>query len=434
MLSILAPIHSSRLIYTLDLIFGRILQVPYQILSPSDILPDGPVINYTDQKIPSAFSLPNSGLLGERHISTQLPSIRQAELPFLFPMENAESDLAFDVFAAVFYLLSAYERYVHLQTDQHGRYNAGQYLDSHLKLDRLPLVHLYAEYLWQALQSKRLALPPREEKTYDYQITIDVDNPWKYLHKGVGLALGGIAKDILNRRWTGLRERLRSYRTGQDPYHTFEQLYALCPPEKTRFFFLLNRQSPHDNRFSWRLPVYRELMKEIWSKGYSYGIHPSYTSFLSPALLREEQEALRSILGQEIVSSRQHFLRYRLPETFRSLYEIGIREEYSTCLFETGGFPAGMAQPYPWFDLEKNEATDLMIWPTHLMDRTLQQYLALSPEAALARAQELVEATKAVGGTLVLLLHNDSLSESEEWAGWRRSIRAQIDLVKRSTN
>jgi hypothetical protein len=88
-----------------------------------------------------------------------------------------------------------------------------------------------------------------------------------------------------------------------------------------------------------------------------------------------------------------------------------------------------MAVPYYWFDLLADTPSPLLRWPAMIMDRTLQQYMQLSPAEALARMQTLLATTCEAGGVFTLLLHNDSLSESGEWQGWRPAIREMIRLT-----
>lgn len=432
MLSILVSDISPRISYTMALIFERLLQVPYQVLTSQEALPEGPVVNYTSQKLDHGLSIPNTGLLCESDIRPLQLSIRQQTIPQLFSVENVQADLNFDLFSAVFFLVSEYEKYLHPALDAHQRYDASKSLVVDLKLDHLPLVHLYAILLWRKLQESYRGqnLPQLPSPQFDYRITIDVDNPWKYLHKGAGIALGGMAKDLIRGRWTQVSERIQTHFGKRDPYYTFEELFELCPPDNTQFFFLLDRHSPFDNRFSIRTPAYRRLIQEIQKRGYPCGIHPSYESPLNPGMLQKEKEDLEQVLGEQVIHSRQHFLRYQLPETYHHLHDLGIREEFSSCLFQTGGFPAGMVQPYPWFDLTNNKETDLMLWPSHIMDRSLQQYLQYSPEEALDHFKNTVKKTKIFGGTFVFLIHNDALSESEEWKGWSDTIRAMIAYLK----
>jgi hypothetical protein len=53
------------------------------------------------------------------------------------------------------------------------------------------------------------------------------------------------------------------------------------------------------------------------------------------------------------------------------------------------------------------------------MDATLRRYLKLQPQDAPAIIEQHIKAVKAVSGTFYSLWHNESLSETAEWKGWK---------------
>ena len=113
-------------------------------------------------------------------------------------------------------------------------------------------------------------------------------------------------------------------------------------------------------------------------------------------------------------------MKLRFPETYQNLLKVGILEDYSMGYADDIGFRAGIATPFYWYDLENEQATALKIHPFAVMEVTMQQYLQLSPEEAVEQVKPLIAATKAVGGTFSTLWHNSTLSNIEEWEGWRK--------------
>lgn len=83
------------------------------------------------------------------------------------------------------------------------------------------------------------------------------------------------------------------------------------------------------------------------------------------------------------------------------------------------GFRAGISEPFLWFDLSENAATNLLLHPFCIMDVTLRVYMQLTPDVAFVRAKKMIDQTTKIGGQAVLLWHNSSLSDWEEWEGWR---------------
>lgn len=435
MIYLLVSSFSPRLSYTLDLVFSRLLGTQYEAIHvdayPSVKGDSTWVINYTGLPIAGTFHVHCAPLLYTDKLSAPDLHLVIKDIPYLFccPEDMIPGELAFDIFSAVFYLVSEFEKYGEMHLDAHGRYDVSAYPSAQCQLDQLPLVHLYCELLWERLEEffgKRL---PRIRREYDYRITWDIDFPWKYLHKGPGILLAGLVKDVLNGEWKRAGERLTTWLTRKDPHDTFDLIFKHSPPEQSAFFFLIDRNSPHDSRFTYRNRHLRSLISLIRKKGFRTGIHPSYTAFLDPERIKHEISALKEMLSTDITDSRQHFLKYRLPDTYRHLIAAGVTDDYTPCLLATGGFPNGMAVAYPWFDVLANTTTSLMLHPAQIMDRTLQQYLELSPEDARKRTVELQTLTRQVGGTFTVVFHNDALSESEEWTGWRQAILNMIKQV-----
>jgi hypothetical protein len=238
-----------------------------------------------------------------------------------------------------------------------------------------------------------------------------------------------MVKRLLKGKWKELREQCQAIFDRKDPYFTFDEIFKLSPPEQTLLFCLIDRHSIQDSRFTYKDKKLRGLIQELVRRKYRVGIHPSYTTYQDKGRIQFEVKKLAELAGKPIIHSRQHFLRYRLPETFRYLLQAGIRQDYTLGLYSEIGFRTGMAIPYPWFDLARNEMTELMLHPTLAMDRTLQAYMKLSPAEAFIEVNMFVEKVRQVNGTFTLLLHNDSLSESGEWKGWRDAVKQMIGVV-----
>ncbi|MEO0468769.1 MAG: polysaccharide deacetylase family protein [Bacteroidota bacterium] len=425
MLYVLSTFDSPRLRYALDLVLQQMLGLEWTLVMAADYEPEkhAPLVNYTQLMLEEAIDLPNSGLLSKdvvEEVDLKVSQQGGKSWLFFYPVSGRSYQLPYDVFSAVFYLATEYEKYVWGHKDQYDRDDHSAYPSQEYGLNEWPLAHVYAFQLGEVLQ-QTFNLRPQPPIPQD-EITIDVDFPWKYKHKGLVVELGGLVKDVVKGGWHRLGERFTALFRGKDPNYTFPLIQACCSPDKTRFFFLIDRNSPHDSRFTHHHPEYRALIQSLAEAGYGLGIHPSFTSYLDEKRLQTETEALKKLVKKDILHSRQHFLRLKLPDTYRYLLDIGIKAEYSPCRFQDGGFPAGMCMPYPWFDLAKNEATELMLHPTIAMDRTFQQYLGLHATESVEAFRILRQRTHQFGGTFTFLFHNDALSESEEWIGWREPL------------
>lgn len=117
-----------------------------------------------------------------------------------------------------------------------------------------------------------------------------------------------------------------------------------------------------------------------------------------------------------------------MPETYRNLLHLGIREEYSMGYADQIGFRASIAHPFNFFDLESNKSTDLIVYPFQVMDVTLRDYLKMNPDQAIEKIGSIITQIKTVGGTFSILWHNESLSEWKEWTGWSSVFTQMLEM------
>lgn len=435
MVHIIVEKQHNRIIYTLSIIFETIFKLPYKIiyLPCSELNTEIFTLNYSECIIGNSLKIPNQGFLTQvdKHTSFFLDTNKSFQENWFVShsISSATNIFPFDIFSAVFYLVSDYEKYSLSFLDSHLRYDETCYPSYQMKLYEQPTVHLLCDELLMYFP-KNLQETVKNNRKYDYEITFDIDNPWKHKHKHFSIQLAGFIKDILRCNKGNLSERWNIMKGRKDVNDTFDRIMLLCPPEKTRFFCLIDRHSIYDTRFTYKHEAFRSLIKNLYQAGYSVGIHPSYTSFDSAEKIYFETNQLSQILYIPIKHSRQHFLRYKQPDTFRYLIAAEITDDYTLCLRNNIGFPCGMSVPFTWYDLEKDKTTILTLHPTLIMDRALQQYMKLTPQEALEKAIHLIDTVRKIGGQMTIVLHNESLSEASEWKGWSSYIEKIIIYIR----
>jgi hypothetical protein len=136
-------------------------------------------------------------------------------------------------------------------------------------------------------------------------------------------------------------------------------------------------------------------------------------------MVKNEINRLAKILEEEVQLSRQHFLRLRFPETYQVLLANNILFDYSMGFADNIGFRAGTSFSYYFFDLTKNQSTNLKITPFLYMDSALKDYLSYSPEKAIALILKMKREVQNVGGNFSFIWHNSSIHNSGEWKGWQ---------------
>lgn len=414
--------HSPRLEYTLEVLFQHLLSLEYTFTD--DYLfyrsHPGPKIHYGDRRqADDVFFIKATSLLFEQEIRALVPAVVEVEgRPALFP-QGAASDWPFDLLAMIFYSLSRYEEYLEFKPDQYGRFPASESLASkHNFLDR-PILNEWVYLFGEALKTKwpdlGLSVQP-----FQVRLTFDIDMAWAYLHRPWWRLLAGGLVQLFGGRWAGLVERIQVIRgKSSDPFHCFEYLDHLQDKFKlnTMYFWLLGDPGKYDLNVNIEDPDFRSLIQQIAAR-YKVGIHPSFASNTVPGQVEKEIERLAQITGKTVTQSRQHFLMLSMPDTYRRLISLGITDDHSMGYADKVGYRAGVAGPFPWYDLQEEKRTALIVHPFAAMDVTLNFYLQLKPQEAVQQIRQMTQALRAYGGTFTLLWHNSSFAENIGWAGW----------------
>lgn len=415
MILIYTAISSNRLHYILNLIFRDILHIDFELIYDLKEFEkrSEAKINYSDLKMDDALSINPSALLFESGIFLQSIDMKEWQRLPIFFTETSTIDFPFDPFAMTFYLVSRYEEYLEpIPTDFHERFPAEESLAYAHGFLNQPLVNQIAIKIKEKIEQKfpSIHFPLTD---FEYTPTFDIDSAFAYLGKGIIRNTGGLIKSILELRFGKVIERFRVL-TGliDDPYEIFDFLLENCSNNNLNpiIFVNLGKYGKYDKNISLNNPRLIKLLKKLGEK-FTVAIHPSYKSNSDIAILENEIGKLKKITKKEVTQSRQHYLKSTFPETYRNLIELGIKEDYSLGYASHVGFRASICTPFKFYDLLKEEETDLMILPFAFMDGTFTEYLDLSATQSLEIIKELAENIKEVGGQLISIWHNSAIAD-----------------------
>jgi hypothetical protein len=421
-----------RLQYVIRFIFEEFLGINTVITSDEKyfIDADQPKLSYAAECFKNEFNITPVGLLHEESIRQISPEFgKWNEIPVIFPV-NKSSDLPFDLFSAVFFLLTRYEEYLHFKPDRYRRFPAKESICYRSGMLDLAVVDRWILRLYDLLKTKYPDLKP-VRRSFRFIPTIDVDIPYEYRHKGILRCAGGALKSALKLEFKKVKERI-SVLTGKqkDPFYTFDRIKEMHPGEGLIIFILTAGYNRYDKGIHPGRKAFKEMVNEV--SAFSHlGLHPSYHSNKDIDILEKELQALSHIAGKEITRSRQHYLKLYFPGTYRKLSELGISEDYSMGYPSHPGFRAGTCTPFYFYDLNNERETSLKIYPFQIMDRTLKDYLCLSPQETTRKISNLIKEVKNVNGTLITIWHNDSFSDTGEWEGWLEVYQKLLEYVRK---
>jgi hypothetical protein len=417
-----------RLRYITEIILGDILGLSWDIVTDKRKLGKNPVINYTQFDITGSFKITPYGILSEKGLRNIQPTVSDwNKLPVFF-QTNDNSDLPFDIFAASFYLVSRYEEYLEFKPDKFGRFSASNSFAFINKFLTRPVVDLWTREFAKALLIKFRNMTFKRNMFHSV-VTMDIDLPFAYLGKDFFRSIGAFLKE-LGHSTVKAGQRYRTLAKGEkDPFDVFDYIFGTLSENKSsaHFFIPTGNRSDYDKNPSWQNVDFRNLILRVKEK-FPVGLHPSFAASLNSKSMNIEKIRLQEIVSTEIKSSRFHFIRMRLPDSYRNLISNGITEDYSMGFPDEPGFRAGIARPFYFYDLNEDKKTVLKIHPFQVMDITLIRYLGLSPEVSIELIASLIDETRRAGGFFMSLWHNTSLLESEEWKKWRKTFETMLSL------
>jgi hypothetical protein len=253
--------------------------------------------------------------------------------------------------------------------------------------------------------------------------TYDIDMAYSHLNKGIGRIAGAYMRALLKGDVKQISERTQVLKKKQkDPYDSFRWLRQLHKEYDYKpLYFVLSslKRTAFDKNIHPEHPAMVRVIKNL-ARESTIGIHPSYFSDHGGAL-GKEKKLLEQVSGRAISISRQHYIRLRMPQTYRALLENGITEDYSMGYGAYLGFRAGTGNSFLWYDLDKDEVTTLRVYPFCFMETTARFEAKLSAAEAFEKLNAMSRRLHLTGSTMITIFHNFSLGTSAEWKGWRQA-------------
>ncbi|MEA3392208.1 MAG: polysaccharide deacetylase family protein, partial [Candidatus Marinimicrobia bacterium] len=169
-----------------------------------------------------------------------------------------------------------------------------------------------------------------------------------------------------------------------------------------------------------------EMMKEIDTRGWEIGLHPSWYSFDDVDELKRQKEALEKVLNHDIVSIRQHCLHYDIRITPQIQADAGFKYDSTLGFNDNVGFRFGTSRPWYLYDLKGEKELPIMEIPLIVQDGALLnpgKGMRLDEETAFQYLVQITESVEKVGGVLTLLWHPNHIINQNWWNLYLRTLQ-----------
>ncbi|MEP6465043.1 MAG: hypothetical protein ABJB05_02005, partial [Parafilimonas sp.] len=256
MLLIYTPHITNRIQYIMQYIFEEKFGINYQLINNIEAYKNDKhylKIAYANQNIQEGLFFYADTLLFQENIqSIELNAGFFNNIKVLFAHSNNLSALPFDVFAAIFYLLSRYEEYLNEPLDKFQNYNYSNSILFKQKILDTPIVEQWLELLKEILL-KNFPYLQFKNHTPKFALSFDIDVAYAYKNRSIAITAGGIAKKIIQLNFNEVKNQLLTLlNKKKDKYDTYAYIFSSIKNKKPIFFFDMGDYGKFDKNPSWK--------------------------------------------------------------------------------------------------------------------------------------------------------------------------------------
>jgi len=300
-----------------------------------------------------------------KEISFFAVSDQQIENSFL--LKN--NQFGFDIFNTIFFHISRYEEY-HAPDSKNGQ--AGWLKeDQHFliknKLQECPVVDRLLIAFFEIITNKKIVKKSTYAISHDVDILTRFTPGYKFFRSLVGSV-------IQRRGWSPLWDSIGYYKKMisqdfEDPYDYFSTLLRVENLWASKHIFMMTGgNTKYDNKYQISDPMTKNIIRMATDRGYTVGLHPSYNAGFEKVHFKREQKKLASVSGQEIFSTRQHWLRWSWKITPYLFEKNGITTDSTMGYGRYLGFRCGTGFPYQMYDFRNKTAFSWTEYPMAFME------------------------------------------------------------------
>lgn len=243
-----------------------------------------------------------------------------------------------------------------------------------------------------------------EGKPFALCLTHDIDELYRTKRTKIATALLHPSKN----RFSACKESLTQLHSKKCPLWNFSDIITLEQKygAKSSFFFMA--ENPGDEDYNYRIDDCETMLGELSDGGWEVGLHGGHTAYNNPDEMSRKKRWLEKVLNKSIVGYRNHYLRFKVPETWEYLSEAGFTYDSTLGYHDCIGFRNGMCHPFRPFNLMNQTEIDILEIPLALMDATLSNHMNLDIPASWERIKQLIDTVEMNHGVLTVLWHNNS--------------------------
>lgn len=247
-----------------------------------------------------------------------------------------------------------------------------------------------------------------EEKQFAVCLTHDVDE----IYPPPSHTFLSSLACIKNRDRSRLQEQLFWKKGGRtkSPYRNFSEIMDLEEKYGAQSSFYFLATDADIKRIRYDIEEFREDLGRIVDRGWEVGLHGGYYAYNDLEAISREKERIEKVAGRTVTGYRNHYLRFRVPDSWIDLAKAGFRYDTTLGYNDAIGFRNGMCHPFRPVDRHNaGVMLDILEIPLAIMDVTLFSSMKTYDEA-LAASKRMVDVVESLHGVITLNWHSNNFN------------------------
>ena len=190
------------------------------------------------------------------------------------------------------------------------------------------------------------------------------------------------------------------------PYWNFNKIMKIEEKYDARSSFYFMATDRDIRRFRYDIEDLKNELGFIADNGWEVGLHGGYYAYNDLDEIRKEKKRLEKVLGKKVIGYRNHYLRFKVPDTWELLADAGFKYDSTFGYNNAVGFRNGMCHPFKPFNLNICKEINIIELPLIIMDGALFNHTENLNEA-WETTKKIIDTVEKYNGVLTVLWHNN---------------------------
>jgi len=290
-------------------------------------------------------------------------------------------------------LFTKKEEYRTIRLDQHGRFSSQW--SRQKKIEDPEISRFLVDQGWVPEYP--------DNKKFAVCLTHDVDEIYPPMQH---IFLSSI-NSLVKCRWKEFSSQWLWKLKGKEssPYWNFRKIMNLERKynAKSTFYFLATDRDVL--RFRYSPDDLKDELGFIHDSGWEIGLHGGYYSYDNSDEIINEKKRIESLIHTEIIGYRSHYLRFKVPDTWKVLIKAGFKYDSTFGYADRVGFRNGICHPFKPYDLNEKRDLNILEIQMNIMETTLFE-TSRNYQDAWTRTKQLIDTVIEYNGVITINWHS----------------------------